>query len=134
MLQEARHALLRDRRGGGHRPPGERRGSSFGPREWQPLLLEGERQALPLAAEDLALTARVPVQCVGTKGSICSGELSIEAGGSTSEAPFSVTSGGRRIVSIPVSDATTGSSVVAVAKTAQGYGGYATATEVLRLR
>ena len=79
-------------------------------------------------------TALVPVQCVGVKGSICSGELSIEAGGATSEALFSVTGGGRRIVSIPVSGAASGSSVVATAKTVQSYGGYATATEVLRLR
>jgi hypothetical protein len=77
-------------------------------------------------------TALVPVECVGVKGSICSGELSLDAGGASSEAPFSVSSGGKRIVSIPLSGSA--SSAVATAKTAQTYGGYATATEVLRLR
>ncbi len=79
-------------------------------------------------------TALVPVQCVGVKGSICSGELSMQSGGSTTEAPFSVTSGGDRIVSIPLSGAATGATAVATAKTAESFGGYATATEVLRLR
>ena len=79
-------------------------------------------------------TALVPVECVGVKGSICSGELSLDADGATSEAPFSVSSGGKRIVSIPVSGAASGSAAVATAKTAQSYGGFATATEVLRLR
>ena len=79
-------------------------------------------------------TALVPVECIGAKGSICSGELSLDAGGTTSEAPFSVSSGGKRVVSIPVSGSASGSSAVATAQTVQSYGGYATATEVLRLR
>jgi hypothetical protein len=79
-------------------------------------------------------TALVPVRCVGAKGSTCSGTLSIQAGGTTTEAPFSVTSGGNRTVSIPTAGASSGSSVVATAETVQVSGAYATATEVLRLR
>ena len=86
------------------------------------------------AAKVVGGTALVPVQCVGIKGSICSGELSLQSGGSTTEAPFSVTSGGDRIVSIPLSGGATGATAVATAKTDESSGGYATATEVLRLR
>lgn len=84
------------------------------------------------SAKVVGQTALVPVKCVGIKGSTCSGTISLSAGSSQTEAPFSVTSGGNRTVAIPVSGAA-GDSVIATANSVQSDGSYATSTEVLRL-
>jgi hypothetical protein len=84
-------------------------------------------------AKVVGQTAIVPVKCVGAKGSTCSGTISLSSDSVSTEAPFTVTSGGNRTVAIPVASAA-GTAVVATAQTAQADGSYLTTTEVLRLR
>jgi hypothetical protein len=84
-------------------------------------------------AKVVGQTAIVPVKCVGPKGSTCTGTIALSSGASSTEAPFTVTSGGNRTVTVPVA-AGTGTTVVATAQSVQSDGAYVTSTEVLRLR
>jgi hypothetical protein len=102
----------------------------------------GAKQAFPATgslyfakatAKVVGQTALIPVKCVGPKGATCSGTISLGTDSASTEAPFSVTSGGNRTIAVPTT-ATAGESVVAVAETAQSSGAYQTTTEVLRLR
>jgi hypothetical protein len=80
-------------------------------------------------------SALVPVRCAGTAEALCSGTISLSVHGHRTESPFSVTSGGERTVAVPVAGGDlAGARAVAVAKTSQVAGGFAEATEVLRLR
>jgi hypothetical protein len=91
---------------------------------------------LSFASESARLIGRealVLVKCTGSRNGICSGTVTVSAGGRQHKVPFSVVGGSIQSLTVPVGssrtiDATSG---LAVAKTAQPSGGFALSSEVL---
>lgn len=80
--------------------------------------------------------ALVLVKCTGSRIGICSGTVTLSAGGRKHKAPFSVTGGSSQSLAVPVgsSKALGSTAGLAVAKTAQASGGYVQNTDVLHFR
>lgn len=79
--------------------------------------------------------ALVQLHCAGSHRGVCSGTVSVAAAGKRHEVPFSVLGGSSGSVAVPVSrHALDSGRAIAVARTVQAAGGFAQATEVLRLR
>jgi len=79
--------------------------------------------------------ALVFVKCLGSQANTCNGTLTLTTSGNKHKVPFSVIGGTSQNLTVPLgSDADTAKRAVAVARTAQGSGGYARSSEVLHLR
>ncbi|HVY97631.1 MAG TPA: hypothetical protein VHA54_11785 [Solirubrobacterales bacterium] len=79
--------------------------------------------------------ALVQLHCAGSRLGVCSGTISVAAAGARHQVPFSVLGGTSDSVAVPVARGALDSGRgIAVARTAQPAGGFAQATEVLRLR
>ncbi|MGH3426584.1 MAG: hypothetical protein ACRDQZ_03265, partial [Mycobacteriales bacterium] len=80
--------------------------------------------------------ALVLVKCGGSQNGSCSGTVTLSAGGHKHKAPFSVVGGASQSLVVPVgsSRALSGTSGLAVARTAQPSGGYARSSEVLHFK
>ncbi len=79
--------------------------------------------------------ALVQLHCAGSHLGVCSGTVSLAAGGKRHQVPFSVLGGMSDVVAVPVSHGALDSGRgLAVARTAQAAGGFAQASEVLDLR
>jgi hypothetical protein len=97
------------------------------------------------AATNLAITsetarlvggeALVGVECEGPGGGLCSGTLTLYTGGGSVKAPYSVYAGTHQNLAVTVGGlGKPGATAIAVAKTAQSYGGFAQSRAVLRFR
>lgn len=80
--------------------------------------------------------ALVPVRCEGPRAGICTGTAVLRVAGKKRKVPFSVTGGTRSNLAVTLGRAGSlrGKRAVALARTVQHGGGYASAREVLRLR
>lgn len=79
--------------------------------------------------------ALVQLHCAGSHLGVCSGTVSVAAAGKRHEVPFSAIGGTSTSVAVPVAHrALRRGRAIAVARTVQAAGGFARATEVLRLR
>lgn len=80
--------------------------------------------------------ALVLVKCTGSHNGICSGTVTLSAGGKKHKVPFSVVGGNRQSLTVPVglSKALGATSGLAVAKTVQPSGGYVRNSEVLHFQ
>jgi hypothetical protein len=89
-------------------------------------------QSAPLVGPE----ALVRVRCTGPQDGICSGTVTLSAGGRKHKVPFSVVGGSGQSLTVPVgsSRALGASSGLAVAKTLQPSGGYVRDSEVLHFR
>ncbi|HTT94041.1 MAG TPA: hypothetical protein VMF55_05175 [Solirubrobacterales bacterium] len=109
------------------------------------LLSGGIAGAAPLAAAELEFAGdtaelaagqvAVPVECVGGPSGFCSGTLAIHAQGKKSVSTFSVQSGGRETIFVPLAGEPTGprAKVTAVARTDQPLGPAITRRTILHL-
>jgi hypothetical protein len=94
---------------------------------------------LTFASESARLVGRealVLVKCTGSRNGICSGTVTVSAGGRQHKVPFSVIGGSVQSLTVPVGSSRTlgATSGLAVAKTVQPSGGYARSSEVLHFR
>ena len=80
--------------------------------------------------------ALVLVECAGPKDGICSGTVTVSAGGHQHKTPFSLLGGSRQSLAVTVgpAKALSGTSGLAVARTLQAGGGFARSSEVLHFR
>ncbi|HEY5052211.1 MAG TPA: hypothetical protein VII45_02260 [Solirubrobacterales bacterium] len=80
--------------------------------------------------------ALILVKCTGSQNGTCSGTVTLSAGGRKHRAPFSVIGGGSQSLTVPVGSGKdlSGTSGLAVARTAQPSGGSARSSEVLHFR
>ncbi len=99
----------------------------------------GAATRLSIASSDAHLLGRealIPVECEGPRETLCSGTLSVSDGGQTRSAPFSLYAGSHQRLAVAVGSnfASSGDAAVAVARTAQSYGGFAQSRAVIRFR
>lgn len=99
----------------------------------------GAATSLAISGETARLVgaeALIGVECEGPRDGLCSGTLTVSSGGETRKAPFSVFAGSHQELPVSVGHrfAGSGDAAVAVARTAQSYGGYSRSRAVLRFR
>jgi hypothetical protein len=80
--------------------------------------------------------ALVSVECEGPRDSLCSGTVSLSSGGRTRTTPFSLYAGAEQRLAVAVGSgfASPGAAAVAVARTAQSYGGFKQSRAIVRFR
>lgn len=80
--------------------------------------------------------ALILVKCTGSQDGICSGTVTLSAAGHKHKVPFSVVGGSSQSLTVPVglSKDLSGTSGLAVARTAQPSGGSARSSEVLHFQ
>ncbi|HEY2716897.1 MAG TPA: hypothetical protein VGI73_11830 [Solirubrobacterales bacterium] len=80
--------------------------------------------------------ALVAVECEGPRDSLCSGTVSLSSGGQTRTTPFSLYAGSHQRLAVAVGSgfASPGAAAVAVARTAQSYGGFKQSRAIVRFR
>jgi hypothetical protein len=80
--------------------------------------------------------ALVAVECEGPRDSLCSGTISLSSGGQTRTTPFSLYAGAHQRLAVAVGSgfASPGAAAVAVARTAQSYGGFKQSRAIVRFR
>jgi hypothetical protein len=74
------------------------------------------------------------VECSGSEGTTCSGTVTLTTSGKKHNVPFSVLGGTHQNLSVRVGANSTTRRVVAVARTAQPYGGYVRSWGLLEFR
>lgn len=99
----------------------------------------GAASSLSIAGGSVRLLggqALVPVECEAPRDRLCSGTLTISSGGRDRSAPFSLYAGSHQRLAVAVGSgfASPGAAAVAVARTAESYGGYAQSRAVIRFR
>lgn len=88
------------------------------------------------SARLVGASALVKVRCLGPRSGLCNGTVTLSVAKRRNEVPFSVGGGNSQSIAVPVGPAgrLDGMIAVAVAKTAQPFGGSRTSARRLRLR